>query len=169
MGQGTFREAMRRVANTVHLVTTRFDGQNYGMVATAVSSLSMDPCSLLVCINTNASVHAPLRRAGRLCVNILAVEQLPIAQRFSDPARRAERFDTDGWLVDESGLPYLGSAVGSLFCGIERCVDWATHTVFLASVDNVLLGEPAAPLLYLGGRYVELEQPAAPAPSFWST
>ena len=38
------------------------------MTATAVTSLSMDPPSLLVCINRATSLHAPLLAARRFCL-----------------------------------------------------------------------------------------------------
>ena len=62
LGQA-FREAMRHVAQTVYAVTTSFEGKPYGIIATAVSSLSFAPPSLLACINRDASLHEPLARA----------------------------------------------------------------------------------------------------------
>ena len=56
----SFRTAMRHVAATVYAVTTGHGGGRYGILATAVSSLSFEPPSLLVCVNRSASLHAPL-------------------------------------------------------------------------------------------------------------
>ena len=55
-----FRKAMRRVASTVNVISIYVDGQPMGITATAVSSISLDPPSLLVCINRAASLHAPM-------------------------------------------------------------------------------------------------------------
>jgi flavin reductase len=49
-----FREAMRRLAATVNVVTARSGERCFGMTATAVTSLSMDPVSALVCVNRSA-------------------------------------------------------------------------------------------------------------------
>ena len=43
-----FRKALRGLAATVNIVTTSDGGQRYGMTATAVMSLSLDPPSLVV-------------------------------------------------------------------------------------------------------------------------
>ena len=65
------RQAMRRVASTVALVTVRHDTLNHGVAATAVSSVSMEPPSMLVVLNTESSAIAPLLAAGRFCINYL--------------------------------------------------------------------------------------------------
>ena len=66
-----FRMAMRHVAATVYAVTTGHGGNRFGILATAVSSLSFDPPSLLVCVNRSASLHGPLNSADTFCVNVL--------------------------------------------------------------------------------------------------
>ena len=55
----SFRMAMLRVASTVNVISIHVDGQPMGVTATAVSALSLDPPSLLVCLNRAASLHAP--------------------------------------------------------------------------------------------------------------
>ena len=49
------RDALRRLAKAVVVITVRHDGQRYAMAATAVSELSMDPPSLLICVNPEMS------------------------------------------------------------------------------------------------------------------
>ena len=46
-----FKQAMRRVAATVNVISICVDGKPMGITATAVSVVSMDPPSLLVCVN----------------------------------------------------------------------------------------------------------------------
>jgi flavin reductase (DIM6/NTAB) family NADH-FMN oxidoreductase RutF len=62
---------MRCIAATVIIVTAD-DGERYhGMTATAVTSLCMEPPSLLVCVNQKAFLHDMLLRAANFCVNVL--------------------------------------------------------------------------------------------------
>ncbi|NBW26299.1 MAG: flavin reductase, partial [Betaproteobacteria bacterium] len=52
---------MRRLAATVTLVTTSdADGKRYGMLATSVTSVTMEPPMLLVCVSRSAHVHPAL-------------------------------------------------------------------------------------------------------------
>ena len=60
----TFRQDMRRVASTVNVISICVDGQPMGITATAMSPISMDPPSLLVCINRLAALHWPIIFAG---------------------------------------------------------------------------------------------------------
>jgi flavin reductase (DIM6/NTAB) family NADH-FMN oxidoreductase RutF len=42
------------------ITTADVNGNRYGMTATAVNSLAMDPPSLLICENDTPSLHGPL-------------------------------------------------------------------------------------------------------------
>ena len=77
-----FRTAMRHVAATVYAVTTGHGGGRNGILATAVSSLSFEPPSLLVCVNRSASLHGPLASAETFCVNVLGLGNRDVAEHF---------------------------------------------------------------------------------------
>src|SRR6516164_620566 len=70
--EGDFRKAMRTLASAVSIVSTAYDNRRFGMTATAVCSLSMQPPTILVCVNQLTSLHHPLLSAGRFCINISA-------------------------------------------------------------------------------------------------
>ncbi len=55
------RQALRRLAKAVVVITTRHADQRFAMSATAISELSMRPPSMLVCINRAASIHSPMQ------------------------------------------------------------------------------------------------------------
>ena len=64
------REGLRRLAKAVVVITCQHGGERFAMTATAVSELSMDPPSLLICVNRSASLHAPLS-AKAACLSVL--------------------------------------------------------------------------------------------------
>jgi flavin reductase (DIM6/NTAB) family NADH-FMN oxidoreductase RutF len=49
--QQTFRDVIGHFASGVTVLTTRGAGEDFGATASAVSSLSLDPPMLLVCLN----------------------------------------------------------------------------------------------------------------------
>ena len=53
-----FKQAMRRVASTVNVITVCVGGEPMGITATAMSSLSLDPPSLLICINAPLALQS---------------------------------------------------------------------------------------------------------------
>ena len=87
-----FKRAMRRVASTVNVITICVRGKPMGITATAMSSLSIDPPSLLVCINRTASMHASITDVTHFGVNVLHTDQAHLAQMFSDRAKQELRF-----------------------------------------------------------------------------
>ena len=73
MIQQDFKQSMRFLAASVNIISTAHEGKKFAMTATSVTSLSMDPPSLLVCVNKNASIHDTLITDGQqFCVNLLS-------------------------------------------------------------------------------------------------
>src|SRR5215469_11971051 len=148
-----FRDAMRRFATTVSIISCSSGGCRYGMSATAVTSLSVDAPSLLVCVNKSTATHRVLSRGGRFCVNVLRSYHSGLSKAFSGKLRGEDRFRLGNWRETEDGLPFLSDAQANLFCEIARIVDYATHAIFIASVYFVRTQEDVDPLLYQDGKY----------------
>jgi flavin reductase (DIM6/NTAB) family NADH-FMN oxidoreductase RutF len=147
-----FRQAMRRVASTVNVISICVDGQPMGITATAVSSISLDPPSLLVCINRSASVHAPMGGMPHFRVNVLHRDQEGIAAMFADRARHGLRF-LSGWDLECSGAPRLLDAQASILCRRTDHHQFGTHSIFIGVAAEVFTRPEIDPLLYLDGRY----------------
>lgn len=147
-----FRLAMRRVASTVNVISLNVDGRPMGVTATAVSSLSMDPPSLLVCINRAASVHASMADMEAFRVNILHRDQAEIASMFADRKLEKLRF-VDGWELGEDAPPRLIDAQSSLLCRRIDCHQFGTHSIFIGVIEDVQVREDVSPLLYWNGVY----------------
>lgn len=148
----TFRKAMRRVASTVNVISICVEGQPMGITATAVSSLSLDPPSLLVCINRAASLHSPMGDTSHFRVNVLHRDQVEMARMFADRTRHRLRF-LSGWDVDSRGAPRLREAQATILCRRIDSHDFATHSIFIGVVEQAEARDEVDPLLYLDGRY----------------
>jgi flavin reductase (DIM6/NTAB) family NADH-FMN oxidoreductase RutF len=147
-----FRAAMRRVASTVNVITICVGGEPMGITATAMSSISMDPPSLLVCINRTASMHGSMEDVSHFRINVLHRDQEGIAHMFADRSQQALRF-SGGWTVDCARPPQLADAQASILC---RRIDhhrFGTHSIFIGQVEDVTLRDAVDPLVYLNGRY----------------
>ena len=148
----SFRQAMRRVASTVNVITVCVDGRPMGITATAMSSLSMDPPSLLVCIKQTASVHGSIKDVSHFAVNVLHRDQEHLAQMFADRSKADLRF-TDGWHLEGGRPPRLADAQASLLCRRTDHHRFGTHSIFIGVVEDVVVRGDVHPLLYLDGRY----------------
>jgi flavin reductase (DIM6/NTAB) family NADH-FMN oxidoreductase RutF len=159
-GGELFREAFRRWATTVVVVTYRDDdGRPAGMTATSMSSLSAEPPSLLVCINRETRAHPIIHRRGAFGVDMLSVVQRPIASHCS--ARGRDKILRDAWLAPDAPAdapPRLGASLAHLDCTLDRSYEAFSHTIMVGVINTVWINPlAAAPLLYHGGVYRPLE------------
>lgn len=148
----SFRDAMRRVAATVNVISICVDGQPMGITATAASVVSMDPPSLLVCVNQAASVHPSIENVEHFGVNVLHRDQADVATIFADRTLEAERF-IRGWDNDCVRPPRLRGAQASILC---RRIDhhrFGTHSIFIGVVEEVVSRPEIDPLIYLDGKF----------------
>jgi flavin reductase len=146
-----FRKAMRALTSAVTIISTGNQGQRFGMTATAVTSLSMSPPLLLICVNTAASIHPHLLESCSFCVNILHANQCDVADAFSSKAM--DRFATGEWASSHHAIPFLVSAQANIFCETEATYVHGTHRIFVSSVKAVKVRNEVNPLLYQNGQY----------------
>jgi flavin reductase len=149
---GQFRRAMRRVAATVNVISITVDGRPLGITATAVSSLSMEPPSLLACINRAAAVHASMADMANFRVNILHRDQEDIARMFAEKSGEARRF-AEGWELYPDMPPRLIDAQASILCRRIDHHQFGTHSIFIGVLEDVCVREDVSPLLYWNGQY----------------
>jgi flavin reductase (DIM6/NTAB) family NADH-FMN oxidoreductase RutF len=147
------REGLRRLAKAVVVITCQHGGTRYAMTATAVSELSMEPPSLLICVNRSASLHAPLAARAGFCVNILHRDHADISALCSGKEKGEARFALGRWHADASGIPYLADAQASFLCRHEQSHEYGTHRIVIGLVEKVLIHGNVDPLVYVDGTY----------------
>lgn len=147
-----FRSAMRALASGVSIVSTASGTRRFGMTATAVTSLSAEPPSLLVCINQAASLHDPLLDSRIFCVNILHAWQTALAQTFGSKDA-ADRFAHGDWCADTRTTPYLADAQANIFCEVADVHAYGTHSIVIGRIYQIGVRGPVHPLVYQDGRY----------------
>ena len=147
------REGLRRLAKAVVVITCQHDGARFAMTATAVSELSMEPPSLLICVNRSASLHAPLAAKAGFCVNILHHAHTDISALCSGQAKGEARFALGRWNAEAGGIPYLTDAQASFLCRHEQSVEYGTHCIVIGLVEKVLIHGSVDPLVYVNGTY----------------
>lgn len=148
-----FRNAMRRLATTIALVTAgRGEGWT-GMAATAVMSVCAEPPTLLTAVNRTASIHPVLTEGSHFCVNLLADRHRDLVGIFSGQKKGRARFETGGWIEGPNGIPVLKDALASLVCRTTQTIDVGTHTLFIGEVEQVLNHEEISPLVWVDGTF----------------
>jgi flavin reductase (DIM6/NTAB) family NADH-FMN oxidoreductase RutF len=128
-----FRAAMRRFVTGVSIVTTSLDDRIHGFTVNAFASVSAEPPTVLICVNRIATAHPLIAASQRFCVNILALEQRALAERFAGGEPRS-RFDGVAYRIGPSGSPVLDGTVAHVDCRVTEELTASTHTIFLGEV-----------------------------------
>lgn len=138
----------RRFPTGVTIVTTAVEGAPFGLAVNAFSSLSLEPPTVLVCVNQSSATHAHLLEQPHIGINFLAVEQADVARRFAQSG--GDKFSETDWHHGSFGVPLLDAAAAHLELEVEQRLTAHTHTIF---VGRVLAAETFErdPLLYVGG------------------
>lgn len=151
--QTSFKLAMRRLPAAVSVITADDGDRRHGMTATAVTSLSLDPPSLIVCINRSTLLHDIMMLGRRFCVNVLRSNQAELSSAFSGAVAPEERFALGTWLTSAQGLKYLADAQINVFCRKVAAVPYGTHTIFIGEAEDVQVRDPVEPLIYQDATY----------------
>jgi flavin reductase (DIM6/NTAB) family NADH-FMN oxidoreductase RutF len=156
-----FRRMMGSFASGVTIVTVvDSSGEPHGFTASAVTSLSLEPRMLLVCVNEHSATLSLIREAQTFAVNILSTDQQETAQQFA--TRQEGRFSGVRWRRGtETGAPILDGSLAYAECHLTDLCKGGDHVVVMG---EILAGDAheAEPLLYFRGRYGTYESVVGP-------
>ena len=157
---GDFRGAMRQLTGGVSVITAGRGKDISGMTVTSVSSLSVEPATLIVSINREASSWPLLKRYGFFGVNILTSDQLDVAERFTGKGglKGADRFAGAEWTTRASSVPLLVGALAAIDCEVEDIVERHSHAIVIGRVLDLQLSTRTAALAYWQGQYVAIDR-----------
>ena len=149
-----FREVISHFASGVTVVTALHEDHTFGTTASAVTSLSLEPPMLLICMNRESETGRAVYAAGHFAVNILGVDQIDLAKRFA--RKGGDKFAGVPVTPGRWGEPLFDEALATLECRVAEQTTVATHYVFMA---EVLSGAARAgtPLAYFRGQFGRLE------------
>lgn len=148
--QALFREAMSRVAGAVHLITTDGPAGRGGLTATAVTSVSDTPPTVLVCLNRSSRTAPILRKNMAFAVSTLAAGQQDLADIFAGRTAAAgeARFTHGAWRRGAAGQPVLDDALMHFEARVLDVRPVASHYVVLGEVVGIGLGPDHRGLVY---------------------
>jgi flavin reductase (DIM6/NTAB) family NADH-FMN oxidoreductase RutF len=155
---GAFRLAMREFASGVVLITSARGEQRSGCTATSLCSLSLDPPSLIVCIERASATLAMLRASNAFGVNIISGAHEALADRFAGRTgvKGAARFAGAEWAPLVTGAPLLSDSLACMDCTVEEVLERHTHAIVIGRVVAVRRGADAPTLIHWRGRFQQL-------------
>lgn len=153
-----FRVAMRELAGGVSIISAGEGERRAGFVATSVASLSLDPPTLIVCVNRSSSSWPVLREASSFGVNVLSASHRELADRFAGRtgAEGAARYEGGHWTALRTGAPLLGDALAAFDCSLEEIIERHSHAILIGRVVAVRRRGDCGALVYWRGGYDQL-------------
>lgn len=146
-----FRQAMRHVATGVTVVTSLKDGEPRGITVNALASVSLDPPSLLICINREARSYLFISSSRVFCVNVLAGSQRSLAEHFAGKVRDRQFVDVP-YGVDVTGAPVLQGTIAHFDCELAEEYHFGSHSILIGRV-LACKARPGSPLGYFNGGF----------------
>jgi flavin reductase (DIM6/NTAB) family NADH-FMN oxidoreductase RutF len=148
---------MAHFAAGVALVTSELDGEDVGMTATALCSVSLDPPTVLLSVGHGSRMDEALVAGDSWAVSFLPAGARQVATRFAIKGRPSDRLllaDLAWHRGPVTGHVVLDEALAALECLTTQRVPVADHTVVIARVVGVHSRNPgASPLVHFRNRY----------------
>ena len=113
--QDNFRLAMRRYIYSVSIMSNRDSNDNPNAITvSSVTSISMEPPSILICINKSSKIHDSIVLGSKFCINLLTKDQHELSNICSDDQKHDQRFADQNWNLDNLLLQTIPFQVRTL-------------------------------------------------------
>jgi len=153
------RQAMRRFASGVTIVTSMDKHGPTGITVSAFYSVSLSPPVVMISINTESSLVDAIRTSGRFSVHILADEHSKLSEQFAESTEWDRKVGNYDWHVSDDGSPIIDAIPTVLEAAVDRTVRVGTHDVVFGNVTGIEASSdtPRTPLLYYDRNYRTLD------------
>lgn len=151
---GCLRSALRTLVRPVAVITAEHDGERYAMAATAFCEVSMDPPSMLVCINRSNSTYKAIEAGADLGLNLLSEEQADISNACGGPTTPEGKFSVGNWVHEDGRPPRLADGCASMILRPVQLVDQGTHVVVIGEITDISCQQGQTPLAFHDGGYM---------------
>ena len=148
------RRVMGCFATGVTVITTRDQaGRPYGLTANAVTSLSLEPPLLLICVDRKAETFPHFFDSKIFVLNILAEGQEEVSRRFAKTG--GDKFAAVPYRIGHLDTPILEGTLGHVECRIIETLEGGDHVIHVGEVQHADARD-GRPLLFYRGRYHQL-------------
>lgn len=154
-----FRRTMGLFATGVAVLATlrQDNGEAIGMTANAITSVSLDPMLVLVCVDKKARIAPHLLQAEGFSLSFLGADQEALSVYFAGLWQGDEPppFTFQMW----AGQPLLTGCIGAVACRRYAIYEGGDHWIVLGEVIALHhTAEAADPLIFFSGRYRRLAE-----------
>ena len=157
VGGDELRAAMSKFPTGVTLLTTRtIDGASHAMTANSLTSISVEPPLVLVCVGHSRNTYGYILDSGRYGISVLSREHEEAARYYAVDEQDRVGDPPLELTLSATGLPVAGGSVCFIGCEVVASHEHGDHTIFIGRLIETTLngGEP---LVFHDRRYTGLE------------
>ena len=151
------RHAMRAWTTGVAIVTSIYEGQQYGMTVNSFTSISLEPPLISVALKQLTHTHELIVKSGMFSVTILTAEQKELSDRFAGKLPNImDRFagvQTETISLDS---PVFKNGMAYFDCRVVSSMPVGENTLFVAEVLDAHGEGQGNPLVYHNREYWHL-------------
>ena len=148
-----YRDTIGFFATGVTIICSGKGADTHAMTANAITSLSLDPVMLILCVAKAARMAAHIQRYESFTVSILDAEQEALANYFAGFGDEANPPEFS--FVDWHDNVRVDGCLAALCCELHTLHDGGDHWIAVGRVIDLYRppGTGASPLIYYLGRY----------------
>jgi len=154
------RHAMRAWTTGVVIVTSLYEGQQYGMTVNSFTSISLEPPLICVTLKRLTHTHDLVVKSGMFSVTILTSAQKELSDRFAGKmpnlVNRFEGLQTETISLDS---PVFKNGLAYFDCRVVNSMPVGENTLFIAEVLDARGEGEGQPLVYHNREYWKLIKP----------
>ena len=146
------KKAMYSLSYGLFVLTSALDGRDSGCIINTAGQVTSTPNRISITVNKDNFTHDLVKASGKFNISILSEEaDFDLFRHFGfQSGRTVDKFD--GFADcrrSENGLYYVTRGTnGYISATVEQTVDLGSHTLFIASVDDMEVLSPAPSATY---------------------
>ncbi len=145
-------KAFGQMTYGIYILTSKFEDEINGMVASWVTQVSYDPPLILVAIHPNRYSHNLLEKSHVFALHVLDSSQKGMLKRFKGSDIK-KKFSDIPWELSKTGVPILKNCLAWFELKVTGHLTPGNHTLFIGKVVNngtESKGNPLCTLEYQG-------------------
>jgi flavin reductase (DIM6/NTAB) family NADH-FMN oxidoreductase RutF len=153
-GGVAYPEALRQLPRGVSVITFERGADQFGVTATSLSSLSLEPPTILVSFDGAASI-SPAATTATFGVSVLAASHAELADRFGRGAvveTAPDEFE-GSWVTAASGVILRSDAIAAFECESEEVIERHGRAIVIGRIRSVFQAGGSGALVYWRGAY----------------
>ncbi len=143
------RQAMRRWATGVSIVSSQHEGKRHGMTVNSFVSISLEPPLVSVTLANDTRTFMLVQESGHFGVTILDHAQIDLAEIFAGRVPDGgDRFSGVETYTLQSETPLLVGGLAGLDCKVVHAYTMPNSTLMIGQVQAVNIAGEGKPLVY---------------------